>query len=182
MAKVDSIIAENPNVSLDDLVTSRKINADQKAQALKKPQLQAQVASFEAQLNAFREIEESYEKKSSKAKDALLAAHATEIARTKVVAKLDAEEQLKKETRTQLLTFSRFLAAAANRRNMGDDTSEEARAFEGALLLVYGGDSNAVDAAEKIINGSSDRVPAVDGTLSDVPCKFDPSFCSLQCY
>ena len=49
MQKVDSIIAENPGVSLDDLVASRKINNDQKAQALKKPVLQVQLAQLEEQ-------------------------------------------------------------------------------------------------------------------------------------
>jgi hypothetical protein len=175
MAKVYAIIAENSDVSLDDLVASRKINADQKAQALKKPQLQAQVASLEAQLTVFREIEEGYEKKSSKEKEALLAAHATEISRTKKEAKIEAARELKEKTRFALLTFSRFLAAAANRRNQGDDTSEEAKAFEGALLLVYGGDSSAVDAAEKIINGSSEKVTDVQGAPTNVPCKLSAS-------
>lgn len=171
MVKVDTIIAENSTVSLDELVATRKINADQKAQALKKPSLQAQVASLEAQLAVFREIEEAYEKKSSKEKEALLAAHSKEIAEAKEAARVEAESHLQKQIRSNLLTFSRFLAAAANRRNLGDESSDEARAFEGALLLVYGGDTSAVNAAEKLINGSSEQVPSVDGTPSGVPCK-----------
>ena len=54
--KIDAIIAENPNVSLDDLVSQRKINNDQKAAAVKKPQLQLQLAAFEEQIAQYRKF------------------------------------------------------------------------------------------------------------------------------
>ena len=50
MQKIDAILAENPNASLDELVASRKINNDQKAQALKKPGLQASLAQYDQQI------------------------------------------------------------------------------------------------------------------------------------
>ncbi|KAF2672363.1 hypothetical protein BT63DRAFT_194635 [Microthyrium microscopicum] len=170
MTKLDAIIAENPGISLDELVATRKINNDQKAQATKKPHLQAQVSSLEAQLTVYRELEEAYEKKSSKDKASLLAAHADEIEKVRMETELKAKSDLQQQLRTQLLTFSQFLAAAANRRNTGEDDSEEGKAFEGALLLVYGGDLNAVEAAEKIIAGSEDKVLGVDG--SPVNCTY----------
>ena len=59
-------------------------------------------------------------------------------------------------------------------RQNEDDTSDEGKAFEGALLLVYGGDANAVAAAEKVIDGTDDPVPATDGTVLSVTCKLFP--------
>jgi hypothetical protein len=171
MQKVDSIIKENPNVSLDDLVASRKINQDQKAQALKKPQLQSQLANLEEQLAAYRKIDSDYQAQLAKEKDTLLTSHVQELDKLREETREDARQEAKKELRNHLLTFSRFLAAAANRRSRGDDTSPEARAFEGVLLLVYGGDKIAVDAAEKVITGSGDIVAGVDGSSTSITCK-----------
>ncbi|KAK2928819.1 hypothetical protein FoTM2_011682 [Fusarium oxysporum f. sp. vasinfectum] len=49
-SKTDSLLSQNPGKSLDELVESRIINNDQKAQILKKPALQAQLAQYEEQL------------------------------------------------------------------------------------------------------------------------------------
>ena len=76
-----------------------------------------------------------------------------------------------KETKDSLLVLSKFLRAAAAKRQDGDETTEENRAFEGALLLVYGGDANAVTAMQKLIEGSDDKVPAVDGSTLSITCK-----------
>jgi uncharacterized protein YbcV (DUF1398 family) len=171
MTKVDSIIKENPGLSLDELVDSRKINTDQKAQALKKPQLQSQLSSLEEQLAVYRKIDADYQKQIANEKDNLLSSHVQELDKVREETHTEAAQEAKKELRSNLLTFSRFLAAAANRRNTDDDASQEARAFEGALLLVYGGDVNAVDAAIKIIDGSEEKVIGVDGIPTDVTCK-----------
>lgn len=61
-----------------------------------------------------------------------------------------------------MLVLSKFLRAAAAKRQSGDDTSNESRAFEGTLLLFYGGDAGAVVAMEKLIEGSEEKVPGVD--------------------
>jgi hypothetical protein len=171
MTKVDSIIKENPGVSLDDLVASRKINADQKAQALKKPQLQSQLSSLEEQLAVYRKIDADYQKQIATEKDTLLSSHVQELDKVREETHAEAVEEAKKELRSNLLTFSRFLAAAANRRNTDDDSSPEARAFEGALLLVYGGDVNAVDAAMKIVAGAEEKVIGVDGIPTNITCR-----------
>jgi hypothetical protein len=176
MQKVDSIIKDNPGVSLDDLTASRKINADQKAQALKKPHLQAQLANFEEQLAIYKKLDAEYQGQLAKDMEALQTAHAEELEKVRAEAKADALNAANKQAKMRLLSFSRFLAAAANRRNIGEDSSDEGRAFEGALLLVYGGDVNAVEAALKIIDGVNEKVTTVDGALVDVTCKF--TYCS----
>ena len=77
----------------------------------------------------------------------------------------------KKEAKDKLLILSKFLRAAAAKRQGGDETSAENRAFEGALLLVYGGEAGAVVAMENLIDGSDDKVPTVDQTPSEFTCK-----------
>lgn len=180
MTKVDAIIKENPGVSLDELVASRKINNDQKAQAQKKPQLQSQLQSLEEQLSAYRKIDTEYRNLIDKEKESLLASHVEELNSVRDEVRNDVEKKAKEELKINLLTFSRFLAAAANRRNTGDEESPEARAFEGALLLVYGGDANAVEAAEKIISGSEENVIGVDGASTGITCKRDAHLSRLN--
>lgn len=67
--------------------------------------------------------------------------------------------------------LSKFLRAAAAKRQGGDENSAENRAFEGALLLVYGGEAGAVVAMEKLISGSDEKVPTVDQEPSEFTCK-----------
>lgn len=171
MTKVDNIIKENPNLSLDDLVAARKINVDQKAQALKKPALQAQLAQYEDQLATFRKIEAEHQAELDKERSSLVSRHAQELESTRNAVEEKAAAKAKKVERSRLLLLSRFLAAAADRRNNGEDTSEEGKAFEGVLLLVYGGDSGAVAAMEKLIDGVDEKVCAVDGMETDVTCE-----------
>lgn len=82
-----------------------------------------------------------------------------------------AQAESKKQNMEDLLILSKFLRAAAAKRQGGDETSPENKAFEGALLLVYGGETNAVNAMEKLISGSDELVSTVDGTLSEFTCK-----------
>ena len=83
----------------------------------------------------------------------------------------EAKEAADKLLEGKLLTLSRFLRAAAAKRSDGEDTAEENLAFEGALLLIYGGDNSAVQAMLKLIDGSEDIVPAVEGQPSNFTCK-----------
>ncbi|KAJ9641881.1 hypothetical protein H2201_003729 [Coniosporium apollinis] len=165
MSKVDSIIAENPGVSLDDLVSTRKINNDQKAQALKKPALQAQLAQLEEQLTTYKKIDEDYQQKMATEKQLLQSSHADELEKLRETLKAEAELESQKASKQRLLTLSRFLREAADRRTREDEESDESKAFEGALLLVYGGDANAVLACEKLIDGAEEQVPSVEGVL-----------------
>ncbi|MCJ1477313.1 hypothetical protein MMC13_005984 [Lambiella insularis] len=169
--KVDSIVAENPTKSLDELLDARKINADQKAQAQKKPALQASLAQLEEQIAQYKQFDVEYQKRLSAEKAALETAHGDEIEKVKAAATAEAQAKAKALTKESLLTLSKFLRAAAAKRQDGDETSEENRAFEGALLLVYGGDASAVIAIENLVEGSDDKVPFVDGTASDFTYK-----------
>ncbi|KAF2744314.1 hypothetical protein M011DRAFT_170515 [Sporormia fimetaria CBS 119925] len=163
MQKVDAIIDANPGVSLDDLVASRKINNDQKASALKKPHLQAQLQQLEEQITQYRKFDQEYQDKIAKEKEILQRSHSEELEKLRDTLKAEAELQAKKVFRENTLTLSRFLRAAAARRQLEDQESDLTKAFEGALLQVYGGDASAVSAVEKLIDGSSDHVPSTEG-------------------
>lgn len=82
-----------------------------------------------------------------------------------------AKAESEKEAKDNLLVLSKFLRAAAAKRQGGDETSPENRAFEGALLLVYGGEAGAVAAMESLIAGSDEKVPTVDQVPSEYTCK-----------
>lgn len=89
----------------------------------------------------------------------------------KEAATTEAVTKLKDEAKEKLLVLSKFLRAAAAKRQGGDETSAENRAFEGALLLIYGGEVDAVEAMEKLVSGVDDKVPTVDGIPSEFTCK-----------
>ncbi|PNS14523.1 hypothetical protein CAC42_3809 [Sphaceloma murrayae] len=169
MTKVDSVIAENPKSSLDELVAARKINADQKAQALKKPGLQAQLTQLEDQLVQLKKIDGEYQSRLSSEKEALERKHEAELAQVRESAKKEAEAQTATIVKQKLLVFSQFLRAAAAKRIVEEEAdTDESKAFEGALLLVYGGDERAVQAAENIVEGSDESVPSVEGQALSV--------------
>ncbi|KAF2016557.1 hypothetical protein BU24DRAFT_422917 [Aaosphaeria arxii CBS 175.79] len=168
MQKVDSILEANAGVSLEELVASRKINADQKAQAQKKPILQSQLAQLEEQLAQYKKFDQEYQQKISQEKELLQQSHVSELEKLRATFKAEAEIESKKAFKEKALTLSRFLRAAAARRQIPDDDSELTKAFEGALLQVYGGDAAAVAAVEKLIDGTSDNVPSTEGVILDV--------------
>lgn len=170
--KTDAIIAEHPNVSLDELVAQKKINADQRAAALKKPQLQAQLSQLEEQIQHYRKFEADTQDLLSKQKEELSAKHAAELERLKEEGRKEDAETGKTQLRSSLLLFSQFLRAAAAKRSEEDNAdTEESKAFEGVLLLVYGGDQASVDAALKIVEGSDDKAPGIDGVATTISCK-----------
>lgn len=72
------------------------------------------------------------------------------------------------------MVFSQFLrCAAAKRVDEANKDSAESKAFEGALLYVYGGDELAVETALKVIEGSEDTVPGIDESENlGVKCTF----------
>ena len=188
MQKTDAVIAENPGVSLDELVAQRKINNDQKASAEKKPGLQAQVQQLEEQVQVFRNVNAEYQAQMQKQKDDIAAQHRKELEKMKEDTRLDGVTSSASELRTKLLVFSQFLRAAAAKRNVDEDAgSDENMAFEGALLLVYGGDEKAVDTAVSLIEGSDEQVPSIDGQPLPVKCKCMLSsdltcMCMAGCY
>ncbi|EMC96326.1 hypothetical protein BAUCODRAFT_33661 [Baudoinia panamericana UAMH 10762] len=171
LQKTDTVISENPGVSLDELVAQKKINADQKAAAGKKPQLQAQVQSLEEQVKVFRQLDSDYQSRMQKMKLELTSTHEKELEKAKEEARVQALQSSAGELRQKVLTFTQFLRTAAAKRNSEEEAvSDENMAFEGALLLVYGGDEKAVNTAVSIIDGTDEQVPNTDGTL--LPIKY----------
>ncbi|KAK4580154.1 hypothetical protein LTR86_000357 [Recurvomyces mirabilis] len=169
LQKTDAVISENPGVSLDDLVKQRKINPDQKAAAEKKPQLQAQVQQYEEQVKVFRGVDHDYQTQLTKQKDDLTSQHQKELEKAREEANTSATSTSASDLRKKLLIFSQFLRTAAAKRNVEDNSDPaENDAFEGALLLAYGGDEKAVDAAVAIIEGSEELVPSIEGVPSSV--------------
>ena len=167
---MDSIIAEYPGLSLDDLLATKKINTDQKLQAERKPALQINLKELEEEVDRYKKVEEMVTERHENEKEALIAEHAKEITLLKESVTQEATAISSHQLRENLLHLSQFLRAAAAKRQDGDDTTEESRAFEGALLLVYGGDASAVQAMEHIIEGSDELVPTVEGTKTIVSC------------
>lgn len=170
MAKVDSIIKEHPDLSLDDLVATRKINQDQKAQALKKPALQSSLVQLEEQIAAYRKVEEELRQRFEGEQQHMRDAHQKELEEVRNAAKAEVSANSRSDIRQKLLVMSRFLRAAAARRQADDEDSDESKAFEGVLLLLYGGDVVAVDAAERLINGTQDKAPSTESVATEVAC------------
>ncbi|KAL8712813.1 MAG: hypothetical protein Q9220_003021 [cf. Caloplaca sp. 1 TL-2023] len=169
--KVDSIVAENPDQTLDELLAARKINQDQKTQAQKKPSLQASLAQLEEQVAQYKQFDEDYQKRLTTEKTALEKSHTEELDKVKEAAVAAAKAESAKEAKDNLLVLSKFLRAAAAKRQGGDETSPENRAFEGALLLVYGGEAGAVAAMESLIAGKEEKVLTVDQVPSECTYK-----------
>ncbi|KAF7520009.1 hypothetical protein PCG10_009490 [Penicillium crustosum] len=167
LAKVDAIVAENPDKSLDQLIEEKKINNDQKAQVLKKPTLQATIAQVEEQIGHYKQFAVQYEDRLAAQKAALVKAHEAELEAVRNNAIADATEASKKALRQQFYTVTKFLCAAAILRRDGDAVTTESRAFEGVLFEVYAGNQSAVNSLLKIAEGADEKVNAVEGTTLD---------------
>ena len=100
--------------------------------------------------------------------------------KVKDAASAEIEAKCKKEAKDNLLVLSKFLRAAAAKRQGGNESSAENLAFEGALLLVYGGEAGAVVAMENLVSGSEEIVPTIEGVPSDFTCKFCPAVLYLS--
>ena len=70
-----------------------------------------------------------------------------------------------------MLTLSKFLLAAAEVRRSGDETSNDAQAFEAVLYQVYTGSEDAVTNMLKLIDGVDEKITNLEGTALDVTCK-----------
>lgn len=169
------MLAENPGQTLDDLVTSKKINADQKAQILKKPALQASLTQLEEQVAQYKKFDEEHKAK-FQAKEAALQKTLTERASKELEeavasVKAEAESNAAKTQTDNLLLLSQFLKLAAIRRGEEEIAEqEESKALEGLLSQVYHGDSAAVSAMMNLINGTSDKIMSVHGEVLNIDC------------
>lgn len=166
-AKADAVIADNPDQSLDALVAAKKINTDQKAQVLKKPGLQAQLAQYEEQVTQVRKVENDLEDRFAVERKHLVELHQEQLVKAKEDAGAEAASTLSRKLDDDLLVLSQFLHAAAAKRQTAEAESEEGRAFEGALLLVYQGNNASLSTLKNLITGSTDKVTSTLGEPLD---------------
>ncbi|TQS38694.1 hypothetical protein Golomagni_00792 [Golovinomyces magnicellulatus] len=167
-SKVDNVISENPDMTLDELVAARKINADQKAQILKKPALQASLAQLEEQVAQYTLLDVEFRTRSQNEKNALektlKEVASRELEEALAAAKIEAKELARKHLEESLLLLSQFLKLAAIRRAEEEAAElEESKALEGLLAQVYSGDANAVVAMLNLIDGSEETLTSVNG-------------------
>ncbi|KJZ80213.1 hypothetical protein HIM_00063 [Hirsutella minnesotensis 3608] len=159
-SKTDGVLSQHPDKSLDDLIEAKIINADQKAQILKKPALQAQVVQLEEQLVQYQKVHEQYRSRAVSDK----AEWEKSLEKVKADAVSEAKQEFNKSLHDNLLVLSQFLRLAAYRREEGQDPdSDESQAIEGVLLAIYSGDENAVASMLKLIEGAEDRILSVPG-------------------
>jgi hypothetical protein len=161
-------------------VAARKINADQKAQILKKPQLQASLTQLEEQIAQYKKFDQEYKARSQTEKaefeKTFTDKASKELEEAVAAAKSEAETNALKEQKSNLLLLSQFLKLAAIRR--GEDEAaelEESKALEGLLAQVYAGDATAVAAMLNLIQGSGDTIVSVMGEALSVTCMAIPS-------
>lgn len=148
-------------------MAAKVINADQKAQILKKPALQAQLAQTEEQLAQLVKIDEQYRAQI----EAERAEREKAVEAAKASGADEAQGGSQDSLRNHLLLISQFLRLAAHRREEGQDPeSDESQAIEGALLAVYAGDETAVDAMLKLVEGSNEQLLSVPGEQLQTTC------------
>ncbi|KAH9907782.1 hypothetical protein F4778DRAFT_719084 [Xylariomycetidae sp. FL2044] len=167
-SKLDPIIAQNKGKSLDELVNTKVINNDQKAQYLKKPQLEAQLAQIEEQLAQYKKVEEDYRSRGAADKASFEKSLSEKLEKEKTDAINEIQEKTatdsKKAQHDNLLVLSQFLRLAAHRRSEeADSAADENMALEGVLLNVYSGDEHAVTTMVKLIEGSDEKTLSVNG-------------------
>jgi D-Tyr-tRNAtyr deacylase len=157
------------------LVAARKINADQKAQILKKPSLQASLVQLEEQVSQYKKIDQEYkvvlQAEKAEFEKTFTERASKELEEAVANAKAEAQGAAKKEQQENLLVLSQFLKLAAIRRGE-DETAEreESKALEGLLAAVYEGNSNAVTAMLNLIQGSSEYISFNNEPLT-ITCK-----------
>ena len=171
LSKSDAIVAENKGASLDELVAQKKLNSDQRAALQKKPQIQQQLASLEDQITQYRQFDADSQARLSKQKAELEDKHGKESAELREQLQASGVEASAKQLKEKLLIFSQFLRCAAAKRQEEERESAEAKAFEGALLLVYGGDDTAVETALKLIEGTDELVPGIEEEDLGIKCE-----------
>ncbi|KAI1078526.1 hypothetical protein F5B20DRAFT_204576 [Whalleya microplaca] len=167
-SRTDGIIEQHKDKSLDELVAAKIINVDQRAQRLKKPQLEAQLAQIEEQLAQYKKVDEEYRARSAADKASFEKYLTEKLEKEKADAISEVKEQAvaeaKKVQHDSLLILSQFLRLAAARRSEEADAgADENKALEGVLLNVYSGDENAVSHMIKLIEASNEKTYSVVG-------------------
>ncbi|KAI0445716.1 hypothetical protein F4803DRAFT_507073 [Xylaria telfairii] len=167
-SKTDPIVDQYKDKTLDELVEAKIINADQRAQRLKKPQLEGQLAQYEEQLAQYKKVDEEYRSRAAADKATIEKTLTEKFAKEKADAITELTEKAaadsEKTLHDSLLALSQFLRLAAARRSEDVDAGlDENMALEGVLLNVYSGDEQAVSTMLKLIEGSSETTHSVAG-------------------
>lgn len=175
-SKTQTIIAENKDKSIDQLIAAKIINADQKRQVDNKPALEAELARYEDQLTQVQKIDDEWRATVASVKaeteKKLTEKYEQEKADAVAEVKSKAEADAKKALEDGFLVLSQFLRLAANRRGEAPDSDEDGdKALEGILLSVYGGDQTAVAAMVKLYNGADDTPTSVSGETVQTTCE-----------
>lgn len=159
------------------MVASRKINADQKAQILKKPSLQASLAQLEEQIAQYKKFDQEYKARSQAEKaefeKSLSERSAKELEEAVATAKAESAFKATKDLNDSLLVLTQFLKLAAVRRTEEEANMEldENKAFEGILAKVYSGDEVGVQFMLKLIEGSGESTISVSEEPLQTTCK-----------
>lgn len=167
LVKIETVVAEHKDKSLDELVSAKVINADQKASLLKKPALQSQLAQYEEQLAQHKKVEAEHRAHVAELQKSLAEKAEKEKAAALADIKQKAEAEAEQTLRGNLLVLSQFLRLAAARRGdeEADSTADENMALEGVLLHVYSGDNNAVETMLKLVQGAEDHTTSTSGDV-----------------
>ncbi|KAK4223188.1 hypothetical protein QBC38DRAFT_58244 [Podospora fimiseda] len=163
-AKVETIINQHKDKTLDELIEAKIINADQKASHLKRPGLQAQLFQLEQQLALLKTIEQEHRAQLAKQEKALTEKFEKEKEQLIAETKQKAADEGAANLKTDFLLVSQFLRLAASRRAEDHDaTLDENQALEGILLYLYSGDDNAVATMNKLVQGSDEQTRSTGG-------------------
>ena len=176
-SKIEGLLAANKDKSIDELVKSKVINADQRAAYLNIPNLQKQIAQFEEQLAQFKKVDQDYRTRLASEKAELEKNLTEKLQKEKADAVTEVEKKAEAEAKKGLhdgfLVLSQFLRlAAAKRAEEPNSEADENLALEGVLLHVYSGDENAVDTMLKLVHGSEDTTTSVSGTSLQTTCTY----------
>lgn len=153
-ARIETLIGEHSDKSLDDLIAQKIINVDQKAAHLKRPALHAQLFQLEKELTMHKKISAEHSQALHKQEEALKEKFEKEKAELAADIKEKAEAEATATLKHNFLILSQFLRlAAARRAEEVDPTLDENQALEGVLLGVYSGDDGAVATIQKLVQG-----------------------------
>lgn len=144
--------------------------------------MQANIVQIEEQIAHYKQFAAHYEARLASQKAELDNAHQKELDAFRERAVTEAVKASEKGFGERLLALSKFLCTAAVMRRSGDETSNEARAFEGVLYQVYGGSQEAVASMLKLMDGTEERVPSVEGGDLDITCEGYVAYQSTSVY
>lgn len=167
VAKTEAIVNEHKGTSLDELVSQKKINADQKAQILKKSSLEDQLAQLENQHKVILDVIQDSETRFVKEKQDLVQSHQAEAEKVKEEATRDSNERTKSKVREALHITCQFLHAAAFQRQREDVEEIERSAYETVLFRLYQGNNTALDTLSNVVEGSNEKIVENGGNVLD---------------